>query len=349
MASVSDLAATVLPKATLCQRILAGFAVVLLSAALVVALLITPFEAYMAIAAIIIGLTYYGLALDDDARAPAIMAAAIVGAVGAFITFLVIVEAKYSTVTTFYVAIVIFVALGASRSVPAGKEPPAEVAFDGGFTQLGASLTSSAQQRVVEAAKKTAEDVQAGASQLARGVTGDNVQVSTSRMRRMIESCKSRVSSALHLPALQQRYDDLKEAVGKLKSRGTDAVKTTRTAVVDAVKRRLEAATGFFAQLTQLLMTLASIGSLLVSTVSAATLVAAAIVWTCGFVPIFDTFFLKLKEALDFKVISPVPSPVPLEQATPRVALPFGSQLLGHQARTFHCACATAASASALP
>eukprot|EP00966_Prymnesium_polylepis_P297812 6881000-Prymnesium_polylepis.1 len=124
MESVSNLAAE-LPNATICQRILAGLAILLLSASLAVAVLLVPFEAYVAIAAIIVGLTYHGLALADDARAPAIMAAVIAGSAGACITVVVIIAAEFATVTTLYVAVVIFIALGASRSVPAGKAPPA--------------------------------------------------------------------------------------------------------------------------------------------------------------------------------------------------------------------------------
>ena len=252
-------------------------------------------------------LTYYGLALEDDARPPAIMAATVVGTVGAYVTALIIIQAKFTTVTTLYVTVVIFIALGASRSVPAGEKPPEAVALDAGFGQLGAALTSSAQQKVAEAASKAAEDVQAGATQLARGVTGQDVQSGMTRVQRCIEGCKSRVSTALRLAELQQRYRECQEFLRRLKTQVGDALKASLKAAAETVKRRLEAATGFFAQVTQLVMTLASIGSLLVSTAGAATLMAAAIVWTCGFVPIFDTFFLKLKEALDFKVVAAAP------------------------------------------
>eukprot|EP00966_Prymnesium_polylepis_P280761 6487329-Prymnesium_polylepis.1 len=50
-------------------------------------------------------------------------------------------------------------------------------------------------------------------------------------------------------------------------------------------------------------MTLTSLETVFVSTAGAATFAAGVIIWMCGFVPIVDTFFLKLKEALEFKVI----------------------------------------------
>ena len=53
-ASASNLAAA-LPKASTCQRILAGLATVLFFASLAIAILLVPFESYLAIASIIIG------------------------------------------------------------------------------------------------------------------------------------------------------------------------------------------------------------------------------------------------------------------------------------------------------